>query len=60
MQPGLRRHSSCGTTGGLPEIYQSGTHGDFGRGVAPQFVDDAISSVKPAMAIYLIHQVLFK
>jgi hypothetical protein len=49
MQPGRRRHSSKGETGGLPEIYQAGTHGDHGRGVAPQFVEDAISSAKPVL-----------
>jgi hypothetical protein len=52
MQPGRRRHSSVGTTGGYPEIHQPGvrlpgTKPDFGRGVAPQYVEDAISSVKP-------------
>lgn len=47
MQPGRRRHSSKGQTEGLPEIYQAGTHGDFGRSVAPQYVEDAISSAKP-------------
>lgn len=31
----------------MPEIYQAGTHGDFGRGVAPRFVEDVISSAKP-------------
>ncbi len=49
MQPGRRRHSSSGKTGGLPEIYQAGTHGDYGRGVAPQYVEDAISSSKPIL-----------
>ncbi len=49
MQPGRRRHSSSGQTGGLPEIYQAGTHGDFGRGVAPQYVEDAISSATPIL-----------
>ena len=40
---------SSGQTGGLPEIYQTGTHGNLGRSVAPQFVEDAISSVKPIL-----------
>lgn len=49
MQPGRRRHSSNGQTGGLPEIYLSGTRGDYGRGVAPRFVEDVISSTKPVV-----------
>jgi Pretoxin HINT domain len=49
MQPGMRRHSSSGNTGGMPEIYQAGAHGDFGRGVAPQYVESAISRVKPVL-----------
>ncbi len=47
MQPGRRRHSSRGQTGGKPEIYLAGANGDFGRGVAPQFIENAISSAKP-------------
>lgn len=47
MQPSLRRHSSSGTTEGMPEIYRAGNQYDYGRGVRPQFVEDVISTSNP-------------
>lgn len=49
MQPSKRRHSSKGETGGLPEIYQAGNNGDYGRSVAPKYIEDVISSAKPIL-----------
>ena len=43
MQPsGLR--GTTGGSGGMPQIRQAGGGYDYGRGVAPQFVEDAIAS----------------
>jgi hypothetical protein len=43
MQPSGMRYSSSGT-GGYPQIRQTGGQYDYGRSVAPQYVEDAIAS----------------
>ena len=44
MQPSGNRFWTGGQDGGMPQIRQSGQGFDYGRSVAPQFVEDAISS----------------
>jgi len=50
MQPsGLRAsqfQGNVGSTGGMPQIRQVGGSYDYGRGVAPQFVEDTIAASK--------------
>jgi RHS repeat-associated protein len=45
MQPSGMRFSGAGTgsTGGMPEIRQTGGNYDFGRSVAPRYVEDVIA-----------------
>jgi RHS repeat-associated protein len=46
MQPSGMRYRTGGSDGGFPEIRQTGGNYDFGRGVAPGFVEDVISSTQ--------------
>src|SRR5204862_6255317 len=47
MQPSGQRYSTRGpdSTGGHPQIQQP--NGDYGRSVAPQFVEDVIATSNP-------------
>ena len=44
MQPSGNRYWTGGQGGGMPQFRQTGGGYDYGRGVAPQFVEDAIST----------------
>ena len=44
IQPSGNRYTTGGQDGGMGQIRQTGGSYDYGRGVAPQYVEDAIAS----------------